>query len=109
MKNKLPKTNQYSPEEVSKATYLHNSYVDLARAIKEGTPIKDVKYVREDMQLHFILMEKEDKLSKYMELVDLKLETLQIQNKIQVLRNMLSNKDIRIEQINNEINKEKEK
>tara|TARA_R110002050_G_scaffold67834_3_gene146923 strand:- start:478 stop:783 length:306 start_codon:yes stop_codon:yes gene_type:complete len=94
----------YTPQEIAKNLYLMYSYKDLLKAAIAGKPCKDVKNVGEDLQAMFCSFTKE-------ELIDfdsqVKSQLKDVERKVQIkrLRNEISNKKIRLQELLNDIKK----
>lgn len=98
---KLPKTTVYTPREIAENLYLQNSYTDLIRAVKGNTPAKDVKFVREDLQAMFCYFTR-DEMINFDNDVKEELGVIEKKTQIRALRNQISNKQIRLQQLINE-------
>ena len=101
MKKKLPKTTEFTPIEIAKNQFLMNSYEDIIRAAKRNVPVKDVKYVREDLKAQMCKFTRIE-LIDFDRQVKEHLEVLERRSEIQRLRNSISNKEIKLQQLLNE-------
>jgi hypothetical protein len=101
MKNTNKLTNNFTPLDIAENMYLMNSYTELMRSVRRGTACKDVQYVQEDLKLMFIRFTKNE-LLEYNEQVNMHLAVIERRTEIQKLRNQISNKNIKLQQLLNE-------
>ena len=90
----------FTPKEIAKNMYLHDCYKAVLAASKASMPIKDIQYINPDLQAQFARADKDDIKEFHQEVLKHK-EIIERQVEIKRLRNQISNKQIRLEQLLN--------
>ncbi len=92
----------YSALEIAENMYLIDSYREIIRAARLNKPLKDVQWTNEDLRLQLMRLSREE-LIEFDNEVSRVMKEISVRNEIQTLRNQISNKKLRIKQLENEI------
>lgn len=97
MKNKLG----YTPNEIAQGLYLQGCYKLLIKAVRDNKPLKDVKWVRDDLKKQFSKLTV-DEINQFDDQVQTELSHIENRNEIKRLRNRISKMYDKIKALNEE-------